>query len=115
MDKRYYHVRKDGVSALDRNLMFMICNNGVKCNWKGLIDLVCFQDIIRDIKFVFLFICFIAHLYIVGKLVMKNRRLTQKDVDFFNPEYYEEISIDDTEDHSDECLQNAHQRFHSTN
>ena len=36
MEGRYYHVRKDGVSAADRNILFMTCNNGVKCKWKGI-------------------------------------------------------------------------------
>ena len=42
---------------------------------------------------------------------MKNRRLTQKEVDFYNPEYYQEVQFDQTESHSQECSENAHEKY----
>ena len=42
---------------------------------------------------------------------MKNRRLTQKEVDFYNPENYQEVQFDETESHSLECAENAHEKY----
>ena len=35
MDGYYYHIRKDGVSKVNRNEMHMRCNNGATCPWVG--------------------------------------------------------------------------------
>ena len=36
MDKGYFHIRKDGIVATDRDLILLKCNNGSKaCKWRG--------------------------------------------------------------------------------
>ena len=38
MDGQYFHIRKDGINSLKRDIMYMKCNNGATCPWKGTVQ-----------------------------------------------------------------------------
>ena len=75
MDGGYFHIRKDGIVATDRDLVLLKCNNGCKdCKWRG-------------------------------QMRTTDRTMTMEQSKFFDPENYIMVHYEKAVVHSPDCIQ----------
>ena len=75
MDGGYFHIRKDGIVATDRDLVLLKCNNGCKdCKWRG-------------------------------QMRTTDRTMTMEQPKFFDPESYIMVNYEKACQHSPDCIQ----------
>ena len=75
MDGGYFHIRKDGIVATDRDLILLKCNNGCKdCKWRG-------------------------------QMRTTDRTMTMEQPRFFDPESYIMVNYEKACPHSPDCIQ----------